>query len=113
MHHLNESGTVSQTHHIPEQKRPLQVNYYIEDNIDHFTHTPHQSAFLSEGHEQYMKEKSYRTLKSFDQTTHRYKIKRNMWNIINIGECERRSEIDSASTTFGNTISKNYRSRDV
>ena len=29
-----------------------------------------------------------------------------MWNIINIIECERRSEIDSASanTTFGTTI---------
>jgi len=43
-----------------------------------------------------MKEKSYKTLKGFDQTTYKHKIKRNMWNITNISEHERRSEIDSA-----------------
>jgi len=40
----------------------------------------------------------------------------NMWNIIYINECERISEIDSANanTTFGTTISKNYKKdRDV
>jgi len=58
-----------------------------------------------------MKEKSYKTLKKFGQMTHRYKIKRNLWNIINISECERRSETDSdsISTIFGTTISINYR----
>jgi len=34
-----------------------------------------------------------------------------MWNIINISECKRKGEIDSASTNtmLGTTINKNYR----
>ena len=42
--------------------------------------------------------------------THRYMIKKIMWNIIKISECKR-SEIDSdnANTTFGTTIIKSYR----
>jgi len=28
------------------------------------------------------------------------KIKKNMWDIINISECERRNEIDSASVSI-------------
>ena len=47
---------------------------------------------------------------SFGQTIHIYKIKRNMRNTINIGECEK-SEIDtySANTMFETTINKNYK----
>ena len=60
-----------------------------------------------------MKEKNYRTLKRFGQMTHKYEIKKNMWNIINISECERKNEINnanaSASTTFRITIRKKYR----
>jgi len=43
--------------------------------------------------------------------THIFVIKKNIWNIININECERRSEIDNTSvnTTFGTTINKNYK----
>jgi len=41
--------------------------------------------------------------------THKYEIKRSMWNTINISWCERISEIDSVSITFGTTISKNYK----
>jgi len=57
-----------------------------------------------------MKEKSYKILKSFGQTTHKYKIKKNKWNIINIRECEEvRFDSANVSTMFETTISKNYR----
>jgi len=32
-----------------------------------------------------------------------------MWNIININKCERKSEIESASTIFRTTIRENYK----
>jgi len=37
-----------------------------------------------------MKKKIYRILKSFGQTTYKYKIKKNMLNLINISECEKK-----------------------
>ena len=39
---------------------------------------------------------------------HIYKIKRKIWNIINVSECGRRSKIDSVSAMFETTITKNY-----